>query len=676
MIRLSRVFSRAAISGPILTGPILTGLILTGLVLTGLVALSAEAVTAQTPVVIDSVVVTASPTPQDLSELGNHITLIQGDAIRASGVSSVADVLREVPGIAVVRGGSFGAVTSIFFRGGESDYVQVLVDGVQVNQPGGAFDFSSLTTENIERIEIVRGPSSALHGSDAVAGVIQIITRSGDGPTRMGAQLRAGSFGRFDSSVDLNGGSNNASWAVSLARYRTDGLLEFNNGHENTVLSGKATLDLDSRTRATVSARLGDRQYNFPTDFSGAVVDRNQFSYGDENSFSIALDRQIGTTVSLRALASSYSINSGTDDLQDSPADTLGSWGFQSLDAYRRNAFDLRGSVELSANSALTAGLEIEEQRVRSFNESLSQWGNSNGRSTNSRDNRAGYLHLSSAVGPVSANAGVRVEDNERYGDFTAWQLGLSLPIGETTRLRGVTGTAMKEPTFFETFAQGFALGNPDLRPETSTSWEVGVEQSLLNGNLNLQATWFDQSFGDLIQYTGVTPTPGAPNYYNVAKADSRGLELGASARAGRLNLFGDFTLLKTKVTDAGFASGAGASFVGGEALLRRPEQSGRLGFGLEVLPELHFDAVARYTGDRSDRDFNAFPAAAVVLDAYTLFDVSVRAQVLRAQGGRPGVELTLRGENLADKDYVEAFGFRSPGRGLYLGGRLTWGGG
>lgn len=646
-----------------------------GLVFLGLIVSSARSLSAQTPVAIDGVVVTATPTPQQLSELGNHVTLIEGDAIRAGGISTVADVLREVPGIAVVRGGSYGAITSVFLRGGESDYVQVLIDGVQVNQPGGAFDFSSLTTENIERIEIVRGPSSALHGSDAVAGVIQIITRSGDGPTRTGAQFRAGSFGRFDSSVDMNGGSGSASWGVSLARYRTDGLLDFNNAHENTVLSGKASLDLDSRTRATVSARLGDRQYNFPTDFTGAVVDHNQFSYSDENSFSITLDRQVGNAVTLRALATSYSINSGTDDRQDTPADTLGSFGYQSLDAYRRNALDLQGSVDLTADAALTAGVEIEEQRVRSFNESLSQYGNSNGRSTNSRGNRAGYLHLSGSLGPASANVGVRVENNERYGDFTTWQVGLSLPIGETTRLRGVTGKAIKEPTFFETYAQGFALGNPDLNPETSTSWEVGVEQSLFAGDVHLQATWFDQSFRDLIQYTFITAGPTTPNYFNVAAADSRGLELGADARLGRVHLFGDFSLLRTEVVDAGFDSGPGASFVNGEALLRRPERSGRVGLDLEMTPRIHLDAVARYTGDRSDRDFNAFPAAPVVLDAYTLFDVGVRAQVLRADGGRPGVELTVRAENLSDKDYVEVFGYRSTGRGVYLGGRLTWGG-
>lgn len=660
MDRLSRVVWRASVLG---------------LMVLAWAAVSGAAISAQTPVVIDGVVVTATPTPQQLSELGNHVTLIAGDVIRASGITTVADVLREIPGISVVRGGSFGAVTSVFLRGGESDYVQVLVDGVQMNQPGGSFDFSSLTTENIERIEIVRGPSSALHGSDAVSGVIQIITRSGDGPTQVGAHFRGGSFGRFDSSFDVTGGTRSASWGVSLARYRTDGLLDFNNQNENTVFSGKASIELDPRTRATVSARLGDRQYNFPTDFTGAVVDQNQFTYGDENSFSVAMDRQVGNAFALHVLATSYSVNSGTDDRLDAPADTLGSFGFQSLDAYRRNSLDLRGSVELSQGAALTAGVELEEQRVRSFNESQSQWGDSNGRSSNSRGNRAGYLHLSGKLGTASANGGVRVEDNERYGDFTTWQLGLSVPAGASTRIRALMGKAIKEPSFFETYAQGFAIGNPDLSPETSTSWEVGIEQSLFGGDLRLQATWFDQRFRELIQYTFITPGAGQPNYYNVAEADSRGLEVGADARLGRARIFGDFNLLRTEVVDAGFDTGAGGSFVNGEALLRRPERSGRVGLDLEILQRLHLYAVARYTGERSDRDFNAFPAAPVVLAAHTLFDAGIRAQLIDAGSRRPGVELTLRAENLTDREHVEVFGFRTTGRGVYLGGRVTWGG-
>jgi vitamin B12 transporter len=631
---------------------------------------------AQTPIELEGIVVTATPTPLEISRLGNHVTLIDGAGIVARGISDVADVLREVPGLSVVRSGSFGGVTSVFFRGGESDYVQVLVDGVQVNQPGGAFDLSGLTTGNIERIEIVRGPSSALHGSDAVSGVIHIITRggAGGGPLSAGATFRAGSFGRLDTGVEVSGGNERASFGMGLARHRTDGILDFNNQYANTVLTGQARVVLDERTTASVAARIGDRAFHFPTDFSGAIVDRNQFTFSDESSVAVKLDRRISSRLMVQAKANTYAADSGTDDRPDSPADTLGFFAFESLDSYRRNALDVQATLQLVPQASLTLGGELEQQRVRSFSASRSAFGDSNGRSTNARDNQAVYGHLTANAGPVDGNAGIRFEDNEFFGGFTTWQVGASLAATGSTRFRGVVGRAIKEPTFFESFAAGFARGNPDLQPEIATSWELGVEQSLLDGALVLQATGFRQSFQNLIQYTSAPPGPGDPNYYNVARADSRGLELSGQASLGKVLIFGDITLLDTEVVDSGFDSGPGASFVEGQPLLRRPARSGRIGIGAPLGQRLRVDGVLRHVGQRDDRDFNAFPAEPVTLEAYQMVDLSLSASVLRPGEGRPGIDLTLRAENLTDQEYVEVFGFRTPGRGIYLGGRIGWG--
>lgn len=630
---------------------------------------------AQTPVELDGVVVTASATPLSLSQLGNHVSLLDGPTLVARGITQVADALREVPGVSVVRNGSFGGATSVFMRGGESDYVQILIDGVQVNQPGGAYDLSGLTTEHVERIEVVRGPSSALHGSDAVAGVIHIITRTGEGAAQAHAQFRAGSFGRLDASAGLNGGTGNASYGVSIARNRTDGVLAFNNGFENTVVSGRAQVALDRRTTASVAARIAERQFHFPTDFSGNVVDTNQFTFTDENSLSLTVDRRLSNAVSLRALVTTHAEGNGNDDRPDGPADTLGFFGSESLNSFRRTALDLRSTIELGRDQRLTFGGEVETQRIRAFNASESEYGPSTGRSSNARDNRAAYLHVSGALEALSVNGGLRVEDNERFGGSTTWQIGASFAVARTTRLRGAAGRAIKEPTFFETFAEGFARGNPDLDPEVADSWEIGVEQSLFRGGLRLQATWFDQAFRDLIQYSPSPLVEGGPNYYNIAEAEARGIEVAASADLGRLQLFADFTRLDTEVVDAGFDSGPGASFVAGEELLRRPQNSGRVGLGLELTKGFRFDGVARLVGDRADRDFNAFPAEAVVLSRYVLFDVGLGGSVVAPRQGRPGLDLSLRVENLGDEQYEEVFGFVTPGRGVYVGGRLVWGG-
>ncbi len=624
---------------------------------------------------LEGLVVTGTPVPLPLSALGTHVTVVEGDDLRARGVTQVLDALREVPGLIVVQGGSFGAITSVFLRGGESDHVQVLVDGVKVNQPGGAYDFASLTTENVDRIEVVRGPSSALYGSDAMSGVIQVITRAGSGGPRGSIAVRAGSFGRQDLSADLSGGSDDASYAFSLSRLRTDGILAFNNSHQNTVFSGNVALRPDDATSARLSIRAGEREYHFPTDGSGNVVDENALAFEDEVSVALDVSRLVSDRLEIRARLTSFEVDGGSDDLPDGPADTLGFYGFTSLNSVNRTAADVRADLSFGAATVATLGIEFEDQSQRSFSESLSQFGPSTGRSDDDRWNRGAYGHIVTAAGALSANGGLRLEDNERFGEFVTWQIGAAYAFSETGRLRGAAGRGIKEPTFFENFASGFARGNPDLEPERSTSWEVGVEQELFTGALDLQATYFDQSFRDLIQYTFAPPNPTDPNYFNAAAATARGIEVAAAVSMGALRASADLTWLDTETSDAGFDEGEGTTFVEGAALLRRPETQLNAFGAYQVSSGSRLSVTARRIGPREDRDFRSFPAMPVTLEAHTVVDVGAEVTLVAPTGGRPGFTLTLRGENLFDESYEEVFGFGAPGRGLYVGGRVTLGG-
>ena len=624
---------------------------------------------------IEGLIVTGTSVPRPRIAMGSNVSVMDGDDLRARGVTRVLDALREVPGLFVVRGGSFGAISSVFMRGGESDFVQVLVDGVQVNQPGGAFDFSSLTTENVERIEIVRGPSSALYGSDAMAGVIQVITRAGVGSSRGSVTFRAGSFGSRDWTGDFSGGTGTASYGFSVSRYQTDGILAFNNMFDNTVLSGNVKLTPDEVTRLRLSTRLGRREFHFPTDGSGDVVDQNAFSFGDEASVALDVSRWVSDRFELDASITSFELSRGSDDRIDGPADTLGFFGFTSLDALRRTSADLRSNVRLSPSSVATVGLEFESQSQRSFSESLSEFGASNGQSENDRWNRGAYGHVVTAGGPVSLNGGLRVEDNERFGRFVSWQVGIAYPYSPSGHLRGSAGRAIKEPTFFENYAVGFARGNPDLDPERSSSWELGIEQELMDGSLRLRATYFDQAFRDLIQFTFSPPQPTDPSYFNVAEADARGLETGATVLLGAFVVAADLTWLDTEVVDAGFDRGPGASFVEGEALLRRPGGMLSASVSYAVDQRASVTATLLHVGNRADRDFSSFPAVPVALDAYSVASVGGELTLVEPLGGRPGFDLTVRGENLFEASYQEAFGFMAPGRGLYAGGRITFGG-
>ncbi len=635
------------------------------------------------PYVLDGIVVSASPTPRTLAAVAQHVTILDGRELEARGISSLADALRDVSGVGVVRSGSFGAVTSLFLRGGESDYTLVMIDGVQVNQAGGGFDFASLTTQNIERVEIVRGPNSALYGSDAVTGVIHVITRMGGGPTRGAVRFEAGAYqgplgGAVDAtrwSADLGGGTDRAGYSVSLGRDAADGILAFNSGHANMMLSGAARFLPDDRTRVGLTLRLQDREYHYPTNGAGALVDRNSFFFEDESMAHLSVARAVTSRIEVEALVGLVETDGGTDDAPDDPSDTD---SFKSLDHFRRASAQVMSHLR-AGQTVVTIGGEVEEERQRSFSESLSSFGPFYGRSESQRLNMAAFGHVTSERGVLALSLGGRLEDNERYGTVGTWQAGVAthLPSRPGTRLRLSAGSAIKEPTFAENYATGFAVGNPDLDPEWSLSWEAGLEHEVIPGVATVGVTYFDQRFEEMIQFTFTPPNPTDPNYFNVAAARSRGLEVDAAARVGPLEMSAAWTWLDTEVVDAGLDSGSsGASFVDGEPLLRRPGQSLTLTAGSSLGTRARVHTRLAYQGSRDDRDFATYPAVPVELPGYAVWSLGGEWALREPGDGRPAVSVSLRGENLLAQRYQEAFGFSAPRRQVYLGVSVGFGGG
>ena len=629
---------------------------------------------AQEPVSLEGLVVTAYRLAEPEWTVAANTTVIEGEALERAGIEFVSDALRQISGLAVARSGSFGAITSVFLRGGESDYVHVLVDGVRVNEPGGSYDFASLTTDNVERIEIVRGPASALYGSDAVSGVIQIFTRRGAGPPRGSVSFQTGSFGTTRWQGDLSGGTGGLSYAFSLGGSATDGILAFNNEHRQTTATGRVQANLDANTDATFAIRYNDSRFHYPTDGTGNVVDRNAYSFGDALTVNIDAGRRWADALETRLFLDVWESDRGTDDGPDSAADSLGFFGFKSLTDTRRVTVGGRAVWRPSDGLAVTTGYEEARQSVRGFNQSFSQFGESAGNSGNDWWNRAFHAQVSWVRDALALNAGLRAENDERFGAAAAWRGGAAWRSEAAgTRLRVSSGTGIKEPTFFETFATGFVTGNPDLTPERSTSLEGGIDQEFGDA-IKLSLTGFSQSYRDLIQYTGSPPAEGDPNFFNVAKARSRGLETEANVEAGRLRLTGSYTYLDTEVQDSGFDEGPGATFVEGSALLRRPKHTMAASAFYPVSARVDLDVSLRRVGEREDRDFASFPAEPVSLPAYTVLDLSASFDLVGG-GGRPGFTLTVRAENLLDSAYEEVWGFAAPGRGLYVGGRVVLGG-
>jgi vitamin B12 transporter len=607
---------------------------------------------------LPEIVVTATRYPVAADSVASTVTVLRGDDLRAQGIRFVADALREVPGAHVVQGGPFGATASLFVRGGESDYVKVLVDGVPVNQPGGFYDFGSLTTDNVERIEVLRGPASVLYGSDAIAGVVQIVTRDGGEGLRLSAGGEGGSFGSARWEASALGGGEALGWSASLSRLTSDGTYDFNNDYRNTVAGGRLRAQVGDRTALGFSGRYHDARYHFPTDFTGVPVDRNQFTTDETATFALDAAHRLSDVLEGQLLLARSDVETGYEN----PADPPPGPGFASSDhtSTDRTSADARVRLRLPDGIEGLAGGSFEAQRQRvsnAFEEGRDNWG----------------VYAQASALPFSRlqlTAGGRMDENERFGTFWTWRAAALAFVSSTTRARASAGSGFKEASFFENFDSPFSVGNPDLRPERTFSVEAGIEQELVPGVARVGLTGFVQRFRDLIQFTFVPPEPGGSNYFNVAAADANGLEATLDAAAGPVRGSVAYTRLWTEVTDAGFDAGDAATFVEGERLLRRPDDVVTAALETTVAARARLGARLTWAGPRDDIRFGQFPEPnqRIELPSYTTLDLSGVITVLPGRRSRPSLELTARVENVFDEQYEQAVGFPARGRGVFVG--------
>ncbi|HSK20034.1 MAG TPA: TonB-dependent receptor [Longimicrobiales bacterium] len=634
---------------------------------------------------LSELVVTATRLQERIADAPGSITVLRGSALRSNGSRTLADALRAVPGISIAQSAGPGALTSLFIRGGESDYVQVLVDGVQVNEPGGSFDWAHMSTEGIERVEIVRGPASVLYGSDAVSGVIQIFTRAGGthrieaGVTASRGDKDAADAGSFDTrgfDASLTGGAPVRAaggaivqYGISAAHTASTGLFAFNSDYDRTHVAGRVKLG-GTRGDIALTSRVADNEYHYPTSGSGAVVDRNQFSTGGSRSFSADAGYRLLAPIELRVLGTLHD----TDSRTENPPDGTEADRYWSTTEQQRRALDARVNVELPGTNVLTLGAEREWQEAETAFESVSGFGTATDDTHETRTNIGWYAQLHGApVDALSLTLGARIDDNEQFGTFRTGRAALSWRFARAVRVHASVGTAFKEPTFYENFATAYSRGNPDLEPEQANSRDAGVEYAALDGRLTLGATWFEQRFRNLIQYTFTTPSPDDPNYFNVGAARARGLEASAAAALGALKINASYTLTATRVTDDGF--GDDMAFQEGRRMLRRPEHQAAVNASMRITPAMTALIDARYVGERDDLDFSdpeQWSGVRTSLNAFTVLDAGFVYGIVR--GGGPSIDLSAGIRNLLDRQYQEIRGFPTPGRVLYLGIRAGTG--
>ena len=627
------------------------------------------------------IIVTATRVPMSQGALPVAVTVITGEELRVRGITTVADALNDVTSASVVQSGSQGGTTQLFLRGGESKYVKVLIDGVPANDPGGVYDFASLTTDNVERIEIVRGPASVIYGADAVTGVVQIITRQGRGAPRAELDVRGGSAPRdrsasgtpanmqnVDADGSLTGAVASGSYSFAIGRHQSTGLYQLNNHYQNNVLSGRFGFTPVAGTELRLALRYNDYQFNYPTNGGGTPVDSNAYRTEDRTVLGVEAERALSASLKT-VLAVSSSVNDGgTNDAVDKP----GGNSFVSQDKTRRRGAELRFQYLPATMAALTFGAQLEQQDQRS--QSQGAFGAFTFNSTFNASRRNVGTYAEAVLTPsasVTATLGGRVDDNEQFGHFNTGRLGLSWRLLPMTRVRATAGSAFREPTFAENYSTGFVTGNPALRPERTRSADVGVEQELFAGRAQIAITGFAQRFRNMIDFTGDTSSCGY-SYCNVAAAQSNGVEAELQARVrGPLWLSGGGTALKTRVLSPGFDKTSGGLYRQGESLIRRPEHKWNAELSYRGASRL--SAAARFlaVGQRTDRDFRPFPATPVVLPAYQRVDVGAEYALYLRQAMRSA--LTLRVENLENTGYQNVFNFLAPRRTISLGLRSAF---
>ena len=615
-------------------------------------------VSAQERDAIETVVVTASRTPIAITDSGSSISVITRQDLERRQMIQVTEILRNVPGIAVSQSGPLGSQTQVRLRGSEANHFLVLIDGVEANDPafGDEFQFENLTTDNIERIEIVRGPQSALWGSDAVGGVINVTTRRGRTARETTGYLEAGSFA-----------TRRAGGRLSVARdtYTIDfGAAYLNSDGDNISRQGDETDGYSNRT-LNFSGSVRPSEVTQLEFFARHTDSEKQFDAIDffETGLPIDADRSAEATQSYLAATALISPAGSLlnhqfrltylDTAQDSLSDgvEMSGFGADKLGFYYQTTLPLGDSEAYSLTAALDHEREDFVQRG-----TANPFGDPN--QTQKLDTTGYVLEYRAApTDALNLSAAIRHDDSSAYDAASTYRLTASYALRKT-RLRTSIGTGQKSPTFGDRF--GFFpdtfIGNPDLKPERSRGWEVGVERAL-GDRATLSATYFNETLEDEINGFVFDPTTFQFTAANVSgRSERQGVELAASAELSRSV---DFSA-SYSYTDSTQADDSGNQV----DEIRRPQNVGAFNVNYVANERVNVNVNVAYNGSQYDTFFPPFPPSPErqKLASYTLVTIAASYQMT------PRLELFGRIVNALNEDYEDVFGFNTPGIGVFIG--------
>ncbi len=583
---------------------------------------------------IKEVVVSATKIEEPVEETTSRVIVIPRKVIDAKGAEFIVDVLKDIPEINLVQNGSQGKLAQVFLRGGGPSQVLVMIDGVKVKSTTtGTFDFSGITADDIEKIEIVKGPQSTIYGSEAMAGVINIITKKGRDKTHADLVLEGGSFDTYKTAASFSGASEVLNYRFTASYFSTGGISISKRGDEK-----------DGYKNASFSTKLGIR----PSDiFNFEITGRYYYDRSELDDYNYTLRQsmdalnfiQHGHHYMVSGKGRLYlfdiweqilTVSNTKDSLKTRDTDT--SWNNYDI-ITGMETIDWQNNLYLSDSYTLTAGFEnrLEKgENIGNFSEMV--------------HNNALYFNnkLSLFEDWLHVNAGIRYDDHETFGHKYTYRLGAVYDIKPADlRILANYGTGFRAPTFNELFwpATPWAGGgNPNLKPEETDSWEAGIEKGFFDEKVLFTVTYFNQRYDNLID--GWPPV-------NIGKAEVKGIETGISAKpTDHLTVWTVYTYMDTEDKDTGLR------------LTRRPKDKFNITAEFSA-GDLTLLAGYTFVGDVYDT------IARRDLASYSLVNISGDYRLTE------NIKIFGRIDNLLDEDYETAGGYNSPGFSAFTGVKL-----
>jgi vitamin B12 transporter len=603
----------------------------------------------------DGIIITATKNEIDKKETGASVSIITGEEIAESGKDMAVDLLTTIPGIDVVKTGTFGGIASIGIRGTNQKNVLILIDGVPVNDPIGGggdkfFNFANLSTDNIERIEIIRGPSSVLYGSESAAGVINIITKMGKGKPEVRLSVEGGSFLTFKETASFTASNDLINFSLAASRIDSEGMSKRANpdgsitGLENDPYHNTS---ISSRTRLNL---FGNSSLDFNIHYINSEIAVDDFT-GDSpyhmfysEFFSTGLI--FNQTLSFWNHRFSFGHSSSkTKDINEPPAGFDHTY-FDGMNEkvewqnnFNINTENIKDTISIGVSgsfdtaSLLTASNTFGFDASRIPEKSVSIFG----------------LYLQNhfkLFDRLFLITGGRYDYNQNYGSDLNYNISLSgiIPVIET-RIKGNAGTGFKSPTLYQLYIKNsWITGNTSLSPEKNFSFDIGFEQPLFNNLIVINAVYFNSVYTNLI--TTIETSPWVYKFINLDKAYMQGFELDFTFNLPyNIKLTAGYTFTKAN------AAGSDAQ------LARRPMDKFFSVFNWSFLNRGNINISYTYIGTRRDSNYSN-----IMLSPYVKLDLAVSFWIIDS------VQIFVKIDNVTDSRYQEANGYAMPGINGYGG--------